>query len=68
MAIIKLTILYKCYIPHLVNSGSVVFEKKMLTYNEQRTTGCQHIASGHLSDSGDLKRHIFLNRVHLDYS
>ena len=53
----KLTIIYRCYIPNLVKSGSVVLEKKMLMHNGQRTTGCQHIALGHLS--GDLKRHIF---------
>ena len=40
--------------------GQVVLEKKMLTDHGRGTThddGRQPIAIGHLSDSGDLKKH-----------
>ena len=48
---------YRCCIPNLVKIGPVVIEKKVLTHD-----GCQPIAIGHLSDSGDQK---IINCKHL---
>ena len=44
----------------MVRIGPAVFEKKMLTDD-----GRQPIAIGHLSDSGDLKMFMFVDRVNL---
>ena len=55
---------YRCYIPNLVKFGPVVSEEEMLMHDARRTThhdGCQPIAIGHLSDSGDLKTK---NQIH----
>ena len=50
------------YIPNLIKDYSVVLEKKTLTFNAWRTIyddGSKPIASGHLSDSGNIMTDIF---------
>ena len=47
---------YRCYISNLVKIGPVALEKKILTHDGRWTTdddGCQPIAIGHLSHSGN---------------